>query len=116
MSYEVRKIIEQVAGKHGLSLSEMRLRSRARRYSWPRQEVMYRATLETRATLKAIAAELNLQDHTTVRHGTRAYAIRLATISTPVSPLHSDIHRKGYFTGGDKASPFASQQEVNHAE
>ena len=80
---EVRRIIAEVANKHGLDLSEIRLRNRARRYSWPRQEVMYRATLETKATLKAIAAELNLQDHTTIRHGTRAHAMRI----TAVSPL-----------------------------
>lgn len=82
---KVRAIIAEVAGKHGLTLDEMRescglrkLRNRAlmARLSLPRQEVMYRAVKEVRAPLRLIASELNLSSHKTVMHGVIQHAER----------------------------------------
>ncbi len=70
------QILVEVAGKHGLTLAEIKSNRRERRISWPRHEAMWRASKETTLSLKQMARELNGCDHTSVIYGIRAHEKR----------------------------------------
>ncbi len=69
-------IAYQVCQKHRITLAQLRGKQRARCFAWPRQEVMYRASKETSASLPEIGRYLD-RDHTTVIHGIRAHEARM---------------------------------------
>jgi len=71
-------IIAQVAEKHGLEYSEIFTKQRARRYSWARQEAMWRLAKEVTASLPEIGRALGGFDHTTVLHGIRRHEARMS--------------------------------------
>lgn len=68
-------IVQEVAAKHDLQFADLMERSRKTKFAWPRQEAMYRMTIEVGMNRHAIAQKLGL-DHTTVFHGLRAHAQR----------------------------------------
>lgn len=72
----VRTILQEVAAKHGFTYSELTSDRRSRKIAYARQEVMWRASKETRASLPMIASILN-RDHTTVLYGIRKHEERM---------------------------------------
>lgn len=72
------QILRQVAEKHGLSVSDLKGRSRYRAVVWPRQEAMYELHTRTPLSLSQIARLVGVSDHTTVMHGIRRHAERVA--------------------------------------
>ncbi len=72
----IRDIIRQVAKKHGITVVDILSERRARRFAWARQEVYWRASKETLASLPLIARATRRADHTTVLHGIRAHEKR----------------------------------------
>lgn len=71
-------VIEETARKYGLTLDEFFEESAARRASWPRQEAMWRMKHELGMGGPDIAQTLKLKDPSTVLHGVRSHAARLA--------------------------------------
>ena len=71
------RILCEVAAKHGVTVADLKGKSRARRYSWPRQEAMLRLRDETRKSYPEIARLLCRDDHTTILHGERAASARI---------------------------------------
>lgn len=83
------KIARFVEERWGLEPGELRVPSRRRRVSWPRQEFMWLAygipkgdrvmptSQPRRYSMPVIAAHLGLKDHTTVLKGIRLYQRRL---------------------------------------
>jgi len=71
------EIIKSVARSNGIALSDLRNPCRARRYSWPRQEAMWRLRRERALSWQQIANLVGVSDHTTVIHGYRAYEQRI---------------------------------------
>jgi chromosomal replication initiation ATPase DnaA len=80
-------ILAAVAASHGLSVIELRCDRRSRCFAWPRQEAMWRLRQvklsdgRPRYSLPAIARIVGVGDHTTVLHGIRAYAGRMAALA-----------------------------------
>lgn len=72
----IYSILDEVARKYELSINELLGCRRSRHIAWPRQEVMYRASKETRASLPQIGAVLK-RDHTTILFGIRAHERRM---------------------------------------
>jgi len=61
-----------VAGRHGLTMAELKNHSRAREYARPRQIAMYAIrTLCPHMSYPGIARVLARKDHTTILHGVR---------------------------------------------
>ena len=71
------EIIKSVARSNGLNPSDIRNPSRARRYSWPRQEAMWRLRRERSLSWMQIARLTGVTDHTTAISGYRAYERRI---------------------------------------
>lgn len=71
------QIVAQVAEKHGLSIGDLRGRSRKPRIAWARQEAMSRLYKETAWSLPHIGQYLGGRDHTTVLFGIRSYEARV---------------------------------------
>lgn len=68
-------LLEAIAKKHGLTVSQIKERTRMRSRSWPRQEYMH-AAVEEQISYKTIAEVAGLKDHTSVIHGVRQHAAR----------------------------------------
>lgn len=87
----VHSIIVEVAFKYGLTLPQLVGRQRARKFAWPRQEVMWRASRDTKASLVQIATALGMSDHTSVWYGIRAHEARTqrAEDAKSCSPISS---------------------------
>ncbi len=83
-STDLGRIMSMVAQKHGMTVTELVKRTNQRRVAWARQEVMWMARHLKRRdgtfrySYPYIARRLGLQDHTTVIHGVRQHAKRLA--------------------------------------
>ncbi len=81
---DLGRIMSMVAERHGLSVDDLKSHSRAKKYAWPRQEVMWMARQlrwadgRFRYSYPYIARRLGLRDHTTVIYGERQHAKRLA--------------------------------------
>lgn len=87
----VRRILAEVCSTHNLSPKDILTPRRHRSVAWPRQEIMYRAVMETSASLPVIGRELE-RHHSTVLNGFRKHAKRLGELSpiAPFSPLSRD--------------------------
>lgn len=72
------QIVSEVAAKHGLTVAELKGPGRAQRVSKPRQEAMHQMHSLKRWSLSQIGGALGGRDHTTVLHGVRQHAKRLA--------------------------------------
>jgi chromosomal replication initiation ATPase DnaA len=76
-TFLAHQIIAETAEKHGITVRQMKQGGRARMYSWPRQEAMYRIYTELHGySLPRIGRLLGGRDHTTVIHGIRRFAER----------------------------------------
>jgi hypothetical protein len=75
--YQWRDIIEQVAQKHGVFMSDMRSVRRGRPLVAARHEAMWRLKRETSMSLPEIGRRLGGRDHTTVIHGIKAHQERI---------------------------------------
>lgn len=73
-----RSIIEEVAQKHGVLMSDMRSVRRGRPLVAARHEAMWRMRNETSMSLPEIGRRLGGRDHTTVLHGIRKHEARIA--------------------------------------
>lgn len=73
----IHDIILEVATKYNLGVMEIIGAQRARHIAWPRQEIMYRASKETRCSLPQIGRVLGNRDHTTVMYGIRRHETRM---------------------------------------
>lgn len=73
----IHEIILEVAASYGLSIMELIGAQRSRYIAWPRQEIMYRASKETRLSLPQIGRVLGDRDHTTIMYGIRRYEERM---------------------------------------
>jgi len=71
-----RKILIETARNHGMTLAEMKSKSRTKRYVYARQEAMYLLRQEGLSLLQ-IGNILGGLDHTTVLHGIGAYKKRM---------------------------------------
>lgn len=85
----VFEIVMEVANKHRITHTQITSQRRSRCYSWPRQEAMWRASVETPASHRTIARLLGLQHPSTVIHGIRAHAKRMS--EPPRYPQHPQI-------------------------
>jgi len=73
----VRRILEATAKHFQLSTDQVLTGGRARKFSTPRQIVMYLARQRTEQSLPAIANRPGLSDHNAVWHGSRSITARL---------------------------------------
>lgn len=73
----MRALVAEVAAQHGIGPRDILGEDRRRSIAHPRQEAMYRARHELQQSLPQIGAFFN-RDHTTVLHGVREHAKRLA--------------------------------------
>lgn len=71
-------IEKAVAEMHGLSLAEMKGPTRARHVVHARHHAMWELREQTGLSLPSIARRLGRKDHTTVIHGVREHARRMA--------------------------------------
>lgn len=77
-------LLAEVSARHGVTPNDITSRSVKRSIAWPRQEVMWRLRSlkgpdgRPKHSYPAIAKALGVADHTTVIHGVRAYAKRMA--------------------------------------
>lgn len=69
----IRRILTEVAIKHGLTYDQLVSMRRGRRYIAARFEAYYRAYNETVASLATIGKCCGDRDHSTVIHGIRRY-------------------------------------------
>lgn len=74
----VSRILVQTAAKGKITVSELRNQSRARRFSWPRQEAYARLASELGLSQPRIAQIMRRKDHTTVGYGIAAHEAREA--------------------------------------
>lgn len=72
------QITEQVAERHGLTVPNLRLRTRQRVHAWPRQEAYAIIRAITGASYPRIGRFFGGRDHTTILKGHRAYLKRMA--------------------------------------
>lgn len=75
--YRPGRIIREVAAKYGRTVDELTGPLRWRSIAWARQEAMFRLRNETTLSYPDIGRRLN-RDHTTILHGVRAHAKRMA--------------------------------------
>ena len=73
-----RKILIEVAAKHGMPPTVFRSKSRGTAYVLCRQEAAYRLKYELRFSLSQIGHLMGHRDHTTVLHAIRRYEKNLA--------------------------------------
>lgn len=73
-----RQIVEEVQLKYGITPLEMKSRYRDRRLVMARHEAFYRMRHETTLSLPQIAQRMGGFDHTSVLHGIKRHAARLA--------------------------------------
>lgn len=84
------QILAETAADYGLSPSQLQGNSRVRTISWPRQDFMWRcrqvkwADGSHRYSYPMIGGFLDM-DHTTIIHGVRAHAARLAALTEAVA-------------------------------
>lgn len=83
----IRRICEEVAEKHGLTVVELRSARRSKYVVRARHEAFWRCRQETTASLPQIGRHLGGKDHTTVLHGIRMHEKRMreAADGQPVS-------------------------------
>lgn len=85
-SVTMRAIAELVAERYGLTLDDLKGQRRSRRIAHPRQEAMWLMRQvrfsdgRQRYSFPMIGDFLGGRDHTTIQHGCRAYAARLAAL------------------------------------
>lgn len=73
-----RKILSEVAEKHGMPLTAFRSKSRTMKFIQCRQEACYRLSKELRFSLKQIGRLMGHRDHTTVMNAINGYKKILA--------------------------------------
>lgn len=73
----IHSIIAEVCAKHRITWGQLVSNRRSPTYSWPRQEVYWRAHKETALSYPEIGAALG-RDHTTVIYGVKAHERRVA--------------------------------------
>lgn len=73
-----RKLAESIAIKHGISFSEMISSRRAPHLVRARQEAMWHLREHTKLSYPQIAYILGKRDHTTIIHGIKRHAERMA--------------------------------------
>lgn len=74
----VQQIQAATAREHGITQTQLLMRTRRRRYCWPRQEAMYLARKLTHCSLPDLAVRFGGYDHTTVMYAVRCVEDRLA--------------------------------------
>ncbi len=74
----MRAILQEVAAETGYSIEQLKSQSRKHSLAIARHYAMWRMRQETRQSLPQIGAFLGGRDHTTVLHGVRKHAQRLA--------------------------------------
>lgn len=72
------EICEEIAAAYGLTVQDLRGGDRTQRVNRPRQHAMYVMSQQAHLTFGMIGQYLGGRDHTTVRHGVRAHAARIA--------------------------------------
>ena len=69
------QIVAEVAGRHGLEVSDLRGECRLQEISWARQEAMAIMMAAGKSSVQ-VGIFLGGRDHTTVLHGVKAHRIR----------------------------------------
>lgn len=69
----IRRLMREVAEKHGVAVADLEGPSRRPAFTRPRQELMWRLRREARLSYPAIGRRLGGRHHTTVLHGVRAH-------------------------------------------
>lgn len=73
-----RDVAAEVAAEHGITVGDLVVgRSRARRISWPRQDLMWRLYVTGKLSAPRIGHLLGGYDHSTVMHGVRRHQARI---------------------------------------
>ncbi|HEX6989815.1 MAG TPA: helix-turn-helix domain-containing protein, partial [Bacillota bacterium] len=94
----IPEIQEVVAGHYGVSVRDLKLRSRARAVAFPRQVAMYLCRDLTHASLPKIGEDFGGRDHTTVLHACekiRAQAERDAGLRDTLQHLITRLRQRG---------------------
>ena len=73
----MRRIAEEVAHKHGLTLEQLKSRTQDHKIAHARQEAMWRMYEEAGKSNLKIALFFHMANHTTVIHARRAHERRL---------------------------------------
>lgn len=73
-----QEILDQIAFEYGLSTADILGPNQSRVFSVPRQHCMYLMAQQDHLSLPQIGRFLGGRDHTTVLHGVRAHAARIA--------------------------------------
>lgn len=71
-----KRILHEVAEKHGLGVMDLISSSRSRNVVFARQEAIFRLRMETSLSLPQIGRRLGGKDHTTVLHSIKRYLHR----------------------------------------
>lgn len=79
----MREIAIEVAAKHRMTVDQMRVQCRRRRFVRARQEAMWVMHQERRWSLMQIAGAVGVNHHTTVLQGVAAYEARLTGAPNP---------------------------------
>lgn len=75
-------VIRAVAAQSGLTIGDLQSQARPRAIAWPRQRAMYVAHKVTGRPLSIISRQFGDRHHTTVMHGCRRVAERIAVDPT----------------------------------
>ncbi|MGA0604884.1 helix-turn-helix domain-containing protein [Phenylobacterium sp. VNQ135] len=73
-----REEAAEIAAKHGITVDQLLSRSRSRRVTWPRQELMWRMCATRRISPARVGQLLGGWDRTTVRHAVQRHEARLS--------------------------------------
>lgn len=76
--WSMADILEIVSDAYRISVADLRGARRTRAYAWPRQHAMWLMAQQPHLSLPMIGRFLGGRDHTTVLHGVRAHAARIA--------------------------------------
>lgn len=78
---EAQRLAMEIAAEYGISVRWLMSADTHRAVAWPRQHLMAALYATGRYSLPAIGAFLGGRDHTTILHGIRAHARRMAAAS-----------------------------------
>ena len=93
-----RRVLIEVARKHGLAVADLTGPRRARKIVAARQEAYYRMRTETMLSLLQIGQRLGGKDHTTVLYGIRRY--EAITGGAPTRKTHGARREPVWGVGG----------------
>ena len=97
VSGPVRVIIHDVAARYGLTTFDLLGERKTRIVAMARQEAMHRVSQERGMSLHAVARVFGGRDHTTILHGIRTHAARMAWAEALIAAGNADTYQPSLF-------------------